>query len=922
MSTQREMTSIPPRPFPGTRATRFVGRTRELAALAQRCNVSRLVSVLGPPGIGKSRLVLEAMASTPSAAWVDLTEVSGQEGAVAAIGAVLGVPLFGTGASPVEQLGHALASRGPMTLVLDNAELATTAIADLVTQFLAIAPELNLVVTSRVRLGVPGEALLDLGPLELPNGPSGSSEAVELFLARTAAVREAFQPNAHELAAVADLVRELDGLPLAIELAASRARLLSVEELLRHVRRDAPSEAGRLGVLAAPGARGTALHDEISRSVEQLDAPHRAALAQASVFRGGFTASAAAAVFRLPEGAGSVLDLLEGLADRSLLVVGTRGDAPRFSLLLSIRDFAAQDLDHQGGAQQALARHARYYADLGSAAAERLVESAGTAARREVARERDNLVAAFEWNVARATERARAEDSVALAVALGAGLAHLGPLAFCHGVLARAIEAARDRAPLVLVARALAAKVEIEINLERPAQSVELARELLARAVAERDLDAEARVAAALGEALTAEGVFEEAQKLLERALTVERSAERRGREARVLHALGVNRVEAGALPEGRLYFRSALRLLEQGDRVQLARSLNTAAVVALEEGTVEEAKPLLVRGLEVARDAGDPRAEAMLIGNLAAYEAETGNLDAAEVGYARAVELHRAIGSRRNEGLNVSFLGQCALERGDWAIAAERYEEALYLLQGMGWRRATILGPCGAALAMLGERSRARSVMDEARGELERFKQERILRALDAYEGFLDLAAARAAGARGDLASALGHLAAARQRIAASMVDGAASASGPALAVQSSDVRIAVRALRRALAEDAAAPEATTAEAPLPTKLEVAHDASWFLPPDGERVSLERRKALRLMLASLVEERLASPGGTVSTADLVAAGWPGESVAPHVGADRVYTALSTLRKLGLKNALQSRGDGYRLDPELAVVRR
>jgi predicted ATPase/Tfp pilus assembly protein PilF len=899
-----------------------VGRERELEALAQRCASSRLVTVLGPPGIGKSRLVVEATASLPGAAWVDLTEVRDLEGAVAAVGAALGVPLFGGGAEPVDQLGRALASRGPATLVLDNAELASDAVGELASRFIAVATELTIVVTSRVRLRVPGEALLDLGPLEMPDAaPGATSEAVELFLARTGAVRESFKPDDRELGVVAELVRELDGLPLAIELAASRARLMSVDELLAHVRGDAPSDAGRLGLLTAPGARGAALHEEIARSVRELDEAHRTALAQASVFRGGFTAAAAAALFRLPEGAGPVLDVLEGLADRSLLVVGARGGAPRFSLLLSIRDFAADDLERSGRGDDVRARHARYYADLGLGAADRLVDPDGTNARREIARERDNLSAAFEWTLSRATEPGRIADAVALAITLGAGLAHLGPLVFCHDVVSRAMEAGREQAPLVLLARALAAKVEIEINLERPAQSVVLARELLARAVAEKNEDAESRVASALGEALTAEGVFEEARELLERALVAERAAGRRGREARVLHALGVNRVEAGALPEGRLYFRAALRLLEQGDRVQLARSLNTAAVLAIEEGLIDEAQPLLMRGLEVARAAGDPRAEATLIGNLAACQAERGNLEEAERGYTAAIERHRAIGSRRNEGLNQSFVGQCALERGDWSTATERYEEALYLLQGMGWRRATVLGPYGAALAMLGERERARAVMEEARAELERYRHERILRALDAYEGFVDVAAARAARVRGDLASAQGHVAAARQRIAASMVDIAGGGSGPALAAQSSDVRVAVRALRRTLAEDGSAAEDVPAEAPRPKSLDVAHDASWFLPPDGERVSLERRKAMRLMLVKLVEERLTLPGSTVSTAALVAAGWPGEIVAADVGADRVYTALSTLRKLGLKSALQNRGDGYRIDPDLAVVR-
>lgn len=917
------MTSIPPRPFAASRTTRFVGRQRELEALAERCGASRLVTVLGPPGIGKSRLVVEAIEGMLAPAWVDLTEVKDLEGAALAVAAALGVPLVATGATPIEQLGRALASRGASTLVLDNAELATDAVSELSARFLSAAPELTVLVTSRVRLGAPGEALLDLGPLSLPERAEDAraAEAVELFIARTAAVRETFAPDAREVALIGELVRELDGLPLAVELAAARARFLPVDELLDRVRRDAPSEAGRLGVLAAPGRRGTALRDEIARSVDQLDPAHRAALSQASVFRGGFSAAAAASVLRLPAGSAAVVDVLQGLADRSLLVVGTRAGAPRFSLLLSIRDFASQDLAAED-ADAAAGRHARYFADLGVGAADRLFDAAGTLARREIVRERDNLLAALDWNLSRASEPARAADAIAIGAALGAGLAHLGPLAFCHAVLVKAIEGAGSRAPLEALARALAVKVDIEINLERPSQSVEPARDLLDRARRAKDHDAEARIAMALGEALTAEGAFDEARRLLERALEVERSAGRRGVEARVLHALGVNRVEAGALSEGRLFFRAALRLLEGGDRVQLARTLNTAAVLALEEGALAEAHPLLVRGLEVAREAGDRRAEANLIGNLAAHQSEAGNLDEAEVGYRRAAELHHALGSRRNEGLNVSFLGQCALERGEWEGAVEHYEEALYLLQGMGWRRATVLGPCGAARAMTGERERARAMMAEARAELERYKQERILRALDAYEGFLDLAAARDAKARGDESSARGHLAAARQRIAASLVDGAPATSGPALAAQSTDVRIAVRALRRALAEEGPGPSSARRPSIAPTQLEVAHDASWFQPPEGERVSLARRRALRLLLAKLVEERIASRGATVRTADLVAAGWPGEALAPDVGADRVYTALSTLRKLGLKSALQNRGDGYRVDPDLAVVRR
>lgn len=223
--------------------TSFIGRRAALRALAESLARSRLVTVLGPPGTGKTRLVtqyvlsLEGAAEAPAggALFCDLSEATTADGVLARLSQAFAAPL---GESlPLDESKRrfeaALAATKPMLVILDNYEQLVRCAAFLLPDFLAAAPpETRFLVTSRERLGVPGETLFDLAPLALPEGGKPDSEAVELFVERARAASSAFQPGEAELRDVAKLVRLLDGLPLAIELAAARVRILAPAELI------------------------------------------------------------------------------------------------------------------------------------------------------------------------------------------------------------------------------------------------------------------------------------------------------------------------------------------------------------------------------------------------------------------------------------------------------------------------------------------------------------------------------------------------------------------------------------------------------------------------------------------------------------------------------------------------------------------
>ncbi|MEU2656117.1 BTAD domain-containing putative transcriptional regulator [Streptomyces sp. NPDC007325] len=365
--------TLPPAPAPApalgnlrARLTSFVGRDEEIAALRQDLDAARLVTLLGPGGAGKTRLSQEA-AERVAGAWPDgvwaaeLAPVRDPETVPEAVLAALGARetvLRGAGAEelrtatdPVSRLVEHCAGRR-MLLLLDNCEHLVEAAARLAETVLARCPGVRILATSREPLGVPGERLRPLGPLP-------EQTALRLLAERGAAARPGFDA-AQDPAAVREIVRRLDGLPLAIELAAARLRMLSARQIA-----DRLDDRFRL---LTSGARTVLPRQQTLRAVvdwswDLLDGPERAVLRRLAVFTGGCDLEAAEAVCAGPEGA-DVLDVLGALVDKSLVVSAPEESGMRFRLLETVAEYAGERLEEAGERAAVERSHLTYYREL------------------------------------------------------------------------------------------------------------------------------------------------------------------------------------------------------------------------------------------------------------------------------------------------------------------------------------------------------------------------------------------------------------------------------------------------------------------------------------------------------------------------------------------------------------------------------
>ena len=380
----------------------FVGRQIELEELTEAVRCSRLVTLVGPGGVGKTRLAVEAAATLREehrdGAWlVELASITEPEGVAPAVAGALGAgaaALGGPGppASTVEMIVRYLAGQS-LVVVLDNCEHVVDQAAVVADTLVGALPSLRLIATSREPLGVRGEVLVPVGALAPP-------AAVELFVDRARAVRPGFAADERTGPVVNDICRRLDGLPLAVELAAARLRSLTLATLAERL-----DDRFRLLTVGARTAlpRQQTLRAVVDWSYDLLFEDERHLFARLSVFAGGCDLDAAEAVCA-DEGvpAGEILDVLSRLVDKSLVTATDSGRETRFSQLQTLWQYGRERLSQSGGLDAMCARHGAYYRQLAEDAHEGLRGAAGPTWRERLNLDLGNLRAALDWFIARA----------------------------------------------------------------------------------------------------------------------------------------------------------------------------------------------------------------------------------------------------------------------------------------------------------------------------------------------------------------------------------------------------------------------------------------------------------------------------------------------------------------------------------------
>jgi predicted ATPase/class 3 adenylate cyclase len=384
--------------------TGFVGREHELVQCARALEAYRMVTVTGVGGVGKTRLALQAAAEVlprfADGAWlVELGEVGDPARLEEVTATALGVR-----ARANQPLATALVDfvrPKTLLLVLDNCEHLVGAVATLVERLVARCPTVAVLATSREGLAVSGEHVLPLPPMRIPAEDAldvvAGSEAVRLLVERAGDVRPGFAVNPDNAAELARLCRRLDGIPLAIELAAARVRSMSLADIESHLyQRFRLLTAGRRSALS----RQQTLRGAIDWSYDLLDNPERMLLRRLAVFSGGFDLTAAETV---TSGGGldalDVADLLDHLVDKSLVVADPSGLSSRFRLLEMIRDYAWDRLADSGETHKASRRHAQYFQAFAAKAEVGLRGPDEVAWTERTERDLDNLRAAVSWAV-------------------------------------------------------------------------------------------------------------------------------------------------------------------------------------------------------------------------------------------------------------------------------------------------------------------------------------------------------------------------------------------------------------------------------------------------------------------------------------------------------------------------------------------
>ncbi len=662
--------------------TSFVGRIMEMSTIKQLLNptegATRLLTLTGAGGSGKTRLAIQAATDlvdryADGVWWVELAALTDGEQVARAVAKTLGITEAAT-----EPLSETLANylhNQQLLLVIDNCEHLVEPVAHLVDFLLSRCPQLQILTTSRVPLNISGETLWQVPTFSIPDPQQIlltelllPYECVRLFVERATAVQPVFRLTLENATAVIEICRQLDGIPLAIELAAARVKVLSVEQIAAYLK----SALGARFALLTQGSRAglprqQTLRAAIDWSYALLDDAERQLFQQLAIFRGGFTLEALEQVANADSTDRSIpahqlLDLLTQLIDKSLVIVEQQGAQNRYRLLETLREYAREQYTTTAAFEQMQQRHATHFWGLAAQAEPELFGPHQQRWLTQLETEHPNLRAALAYLIA----AVEGEMVLRMATALHRFWEYRGYVHEGREWLQKAL-AQRQRAAPRTIANALNAASALALRQSDYAQA--------------RPLLEEGRV------------LFEQLKEEIGLAETWQK--------------LAIVEMHQGQYTTAQQLLQQSLDLCRTlGDTFGIARSLNLLGNLAWEQDTLSAAYAYYVESLRLHQSVGDQVSIAVGFLNVGSMELQRGAVAAAHTNCQACLRIGHAIGHQGVTAMALKSLSWIAFAQQAYAQAQSYGEEALAIFQRLGDKNhiGQTLGALGDVMVKLGK--------------------------------------------------------------------------------------------------------------------------------------------------------------------------------------------------------------------------